>query len=57
MEKRIALAVFLSLDVQMLLTKAPFSTALKLCGLGLRESRIKLIANLMHNRENKDIIY
>lgn len=26
-------------------------------GFGLRESRIKLIANLVPNRENKDIIY
>lgn len=38
-------------------TKACSSAALKLCVLGLRESRIKLIANLVHNRENKDIIY
>lgn len=37
--------------------KTRSSPALKLCGLGLRESRIKLIANLVHNRENKDIIY
>lgn len=41
----------------MLLTKAHFSTALKLCMVSLRKSRIKLIANLVHNRETKDIIY
>lgn len=47
--------MFLLSGVETLWVKAQLPSDRRLCKLGLSESRIKLIANLVCNRENKDI--